>query len=199
MIRSKYDALCRMTSDINEHLPVLEMYSSRCLHVTECGVRTAISSYAFANALVSKPGAKLIQVDPQSHPNIVEFQNIATKEKLNSVFYAQSDLECPIETTDLLFIDTWHVYGQLKRELARWNSFVEKYIILHDTTVDEWYGETVRVGWNAEAQSREHGIPVDEIKKGLWPAISEFLNDHPEWKLELRLFNNNGLTVLSRR
>jgi len=55
------------------------------------------------------------------------------------------------------------------------------------------------VGWNAEAQSREHGIPVDEIKKGLWPAISEFLNDHPEWKLELRLFNNNGLTVLSRR
>ena len=62
----------------------------------------------------------------------------------------------------------------------------------------EWYGETIRNEWNAEEQSRESGIPVEEIRKGLWPAVEEFLQSHPEWKIELRLTNNNGLTVLSR-
>jgi hypothetical protein len=69
---------------------------------------------------------------------------------------------------------------------------------MHDTTVDELYGETLRVGWDANKQSKETGIPVDEITKGLWPAIEEFLEEHPEWNLEKRYTNNNGLTILSR-
>jgi hypothetical protein len=109
-----------------------------------------------------------------------------------------SDLACaPIET-DLLFIDTWHIYSQLKRELAHWHSSVKKYILIHDTTVDEWYGETVRGNGDAKRHSEESGFPVEEICKGLWPAIVEFLRAHPEWKLTERLMNNNGLTVLSR-
>jgi len=103
-----------------------------------------------------------------------------------------------MEDTDLLFIDTWHVYGQLKRELARWHSYAGKYIILHDTTVDEWQGESIRVGWDAIKQSKETGIPVDEIRKGLWPAVVEFLKEHSEWELHARYVNNNGLTVLRR-
>jgi hypothetical protein len=87
----------------------------------------------------------------------------------------------------------------LKRELAHWHPHVRKYIILHDTTVDEWYGETIRNGWDAESQSRETGIPVDEIRKGLWPAVSEFLLQHPEWTVRERFVHNNGLTVLEKR
>ena len=59
-------------------------------------------------------------------------------------------------------------------------------------------GETIRNGWNAEAQSQESGFPVDEIKRGLWPAVLEFLSKHPEWVLEARYTNNNGLTILRR-
>jgi len=33
---------------------------------------------------------------------------------------------------------------------------------------------------------------------GLWPAIREFLGTHPEWKIEKRFKNNNGLTILAR-
>jgi hypothetical protein len=76
---------------------------------------------------------------------------------------------------------------------------VNKYIILHDTTVDEWYGETIRMGMNAEQQSRETGIPVEEINKGLWPAVEEFLLAHPEWFIERRDTNCNGLTILARK
>lgn len=195
---ANYQRLCQTPSDINQHLPTLRKYALECRHVTECGVRSAVSSYAFGDALTGIPGSKLIQVDPNTHPNIVQFQSVAAAEGLHTVFHQQSDLDCPIEDTDLLFIDTWHVYGQLKRELGRWNNHVRKYIILHDTTVDEWLGETIRSRWDAVQQSQESGIPVAEIRKGLWPAVSEFLEYHPEWKLRERFTNNNGLTVLER-
>jgi hypothetical protein len=198
IIELKYMERCVVPSDINEHLPTLYMYASNCTHITETGVRTAVSSYAFAKGLIGRRNGKLIQVDCVSHPNILSFQQECGAEGIQSVFYEQSDLDCPLEMTELLFIDTWHVYGHLKRELARWNTYVSKYIILHDTTVDEYYGETIRLGWNAEEQSKNTGIPVFEINMGLWPAIVEFLSTHPEWVLEKRYTNNNGLTILRR-
>jgi len=186
-------------SDINEHLPTLAKFASDCNHITECGVRSVVSSYAFAYALKHKHNNKLIQVDLNSNENLDIFKNECNAENVNVVFYKDSDLTCPIEPTELLFIDTWHVYGHLKRELERWNTHVSKYIIMHDTTVDEWDGETIRNGWNSIEQSNQTGIPEEEINKGLWPAIDEFLESHPEWMLKERYTNNNGLTVLQRK
>jgi len=198
VIDQKYIERCANPSDINEHLPTLARYASECNHVTECGVRSVVSSYAFAHALKNKNDNKLIQVDLETNENISKFKDECSKESVNIRFYKMDSLKCPIETTDLLFIDTWHVYGQLKRELARWNEYVGKYIIMHDTTVDEWAGETIRLKWNPKQQSEDSGIPVHEITKGLWPAIREFLKEHPEWKLRERYSNNNGLTILER-
>jgi FkbM family methyltransferase len=197
-IDRKYHYECNRFSDINQHLPTLYEYAKRCHHITECGVRSVVSSYAFALGLRRKPLNKLVQVDLDYNQNVLFFKNEATSEGINVVFYKQSDLECPLEKTDLLFIDTWHIYGHLKRELSRWNKYVGNYIIMHDTTVDEWQGETIRCGWDAVKQSQETGIPVEEINKGLWPAIDEFLHDHPEWFLEKRFTHNNGLTILKR-
>lgn len=198
MIETKYNELCKTPSDINEHLPTLYRYASECTTVTECGVRAVVSSYAFANALRNKPHSRLIQVDLKWHNNIGDFQKICAKEGVHTSFCGMSDLECPLQDTDLLFIDTWHVYGHLKRELAYWHSHVSKYIIMHDTEIDAVQGETIRNGWDYNKQSRETGIPVHEILKGLRPAIDEFLSSHPEWKLEAEYTNNNGLTVLKR-
>ena len=70
---------------------------------------------------------------------------------------------------------------------------------MHDTTIDEIDGETIRAGWDAHKQSRETGIPVDEINKGLWPAIEEFLNTNEDWYIKERFTNNNGLTILAKK
>ena len=48
VIEQKYKQRCTTPSDINEHLPVLRDYASKCTHITETGVRSAVSSYAFA-------------------------------------------------------------------------------------------------------------------------------------------------------
>lgn len=199
VIQQKYKTLCEIPSDINQHLPTLLSYSKQCNHITETGVRSAVSSYAFASGLLGNAQNKLIQIDLSGHANINLFQSECAKEGIHSIFYESSDLTCPREPTDLLFIDTWHVYGHLKRELELWNSYARKYIIMHDTTVDAIYGETIRMKMNAAQQSKESGIPIDEINKGLWPAVEEFLVAHPEWVIEKRYTNNNGLTILARK
>ena len=185
-------------SDINAHLPTLADYAMKCTHITEAGVRSIVSSYAFAVGLRGKPDNKLIQIDLVKSRKVDGFIAECKSEGVNVTFYEQSDLECPIETTELFFIDTWHVYGHLKRELARWNSSVSKYIIMHDTTIDARVGESIRRRLNTAEQSKQTGIPEEEIRKGLWPAIEEFLAEHPEWKLEHRYKHCNGLTILKR-
>jgi hypothetical protein len=185
-------------SDINEHLPTLRQYATNCTTVVECGVRSIVSSYAFACGLNGKKGATLTMIDPGISPHMHDFITVCRSNNINASFIHGSDIECPPVETDLLFIDTFHVYGQLKRELAHWHSSVKKYIIMHDTTVDEWHGEAVRQSLNVQKASAETGIPVDEITRGLWPAIEEFLAEHSEWRLKARYTNNNGLTVLER-
>lgn len=195
---SNFHHKCVVPSDINEHLPTLYEYTKKCDSVVECGVRDVVSSYAFGAGLLGNPNNSYSLVDPYKSGQIDGFLNLCKSEGINASFVEQSDIKCPLVETDLLFIDTWHVYGHLKRELAYWHSHVKKYIIMHDTTVDEWHGETIRNRWNAEQQSIQHGIPVNEINRGLWPAIEEFLVEHPEWKIEKRYTNNNGLTILSK-
>jgi hypothetical protein len=99
-----------------------------------------------------------------------------------------------IEETDLLFIDTWHVYQQLKKEFELHADKSRKYIILHDTTTFGENGEGIA--------STNINIVTGQIEaiphKGLWPAVEEFLESNTKWKLKERYTNNNGLTVLER-
>lgn len=194
-----YVAKCMLPSDINEHLQILYAYAKQCTSVVECGVANVVSSYAFAAGLLGTQGNSHTMIDPYKSYNIDPFLIQCAKEGVNARFLHGSDLNIEPIATDLLFIDTWHVYAQLKRELAHWHSHVRKYILLHDTTVDEVHGESIRGRFDTAQQSRETGWPEEEIRKGLGPAITEFLEAHPEWVLEKKYTHNNGLTVLARR
>jgi len=198
MLEDYYFEKSQNPSDIYQHLVVLREYAGKCDSVVECGVREVVSSYAFAVGLKCNPNNSYLLVDPYKSKQIDGFLDMCKNEGVNATFCNMSDIDCPLVKTDMLFIDTWHVYGHLKRELAYWHSSVKKYIVMHDTTVDEWQGETIRMGCNAQQQHLESGIPIEEILKGLWPAVQEFLDEHPEWKIEKRFTNNNGLTILSR-
>ena len=198
LLEREYQIKCDTPSDINEHLPTLREYASECSTIVECGVRGVTSSYAFACGLIGNAKNSFTLIDNCECNNVYPFLDLCKALNVNATFLQQSDIECPLINTDLLFIDTWHIYGQLKRELAYWHSSVNKYIIMHDTTVDEWYGEALRCRMDVPLASKNSGIPEEEIEKGLWPAIEEFLEEHPEWKIKERFKNNNGLTILMR-
>jgi len=157
-------------SDIHEHLPILYMLARECRHVTEMGTRTGISTTAF---LFARP-EYLVCYDTVKLPQINRLQDLADNTRF--LFHETDVLQTDIDPTDLLFIDTWHVYQQLREELRLHAAKVRKYIVLHDTTTFAYRGET---GGHC----------------GLWPAVDEFLR-LGSFKLKERHVNNNGLTVL---
>ena len=199
-IESKYSYLVNKRSDINEHLPTLVKYAKECESVFETGVRGCISSWAFVYGLLNN----------NKNNKYILLNDITTCD-INELLQSSKDLPITIEyewknnldltmtrNVDLTFIDTWHVYGQLIRELRKFSPITNKYIILHDTTVDEWKGESIRQRWDTKKQAITSGFPEEEIQKGLWYAVEEFLIENKEWELHERFKNNNGLTVLKR-
>lgn len=135
---------------INEHLPTLYEYATQSEHVTECGVESCPSSWAFLRGLRdnNKEQKRLLSADLNYHPNITKVKMIARNLNISYQFMQGNDLFLQFEQTDLLFIDTWHVYGHLKRELRKLSPLAKKWIILHDTTVDGERGESLRRNWN---------------------------------------------------
>lgn len=175
IIKTKHDT----QSDINEHIPTIVKYAKECNHITEFGVRWVVSTWAFLGGYPYK----MISYD-KDHPSVygIDIQPLydISKEIGVDFTFIQADVTTiEIEKTDLLFIDTWHVYDQMKKELELHASKVMKYIMFHDTTTFEFIGE-----------SAGH--------KGIWYAISEFLNENPNWVIHERFTNNNGLTILKR-
>jgi len=184
-----YNSLVNTPSDINEHLPTLKKYAEECDHVTEMGVRWIVSTYAF---LAARP-KRLISIDIQ-HPSkwkaeLGYVEKYAVDINCDYKFWLANDLEIEIEETDLLFIDTWHSYKQLKAELKLHASKVRKYIILHDT---------VLFGHSDEDSYSVWGWENEFDKKGLIPALEEFLDENKDWIKHEVFNNNNGLTILKR-
>jgi ornithine carbamoyltransferase len=187
MLEEIYNQKTNEPSDIHEHLPTLKRYAEECNHITEMGVRWIVSTYAF---LMGKPD-KLISIDIQ-HPNTWNADLSLVEAAANEInagfeFILGDTLQIEIDETDLLFIDTWHAYKQLKAELDRHHNKAKKYIILHDTTSYEFKDETSyeSLGWRGDGP-------------GIGQAINEFLTENTEWVLHEKFTNNNGLTILKR-
>lgn len=206
IIRENYSKNTIQRSDINEHLPTLYKYAKECSTISEMGVRGIVSTWALLAGLMDAPvrtdiSKTMVCVDIVDVPNIGYVQDVAKEVGIEVIFIKDNSatVDLPIKRVDLLFIDTWHVYGHLKRELEKHHSTVNKYIIMHDTEVDKIHGESVRMRYDIESDSIRSGYPVHEIKCGLEKAINEFIDKYKhEWKVLDRFTNNNGLTVLER-
>lgn len=187
-------------SDINEHLRTLAEYAARCATVCEMGVRGAVSTSAFAYGLAisGSDTKKLMCVDIASCPEVEKYFKLLKDFNVETSFTKADSATIEIPQVDLLFIDTWHCYGHLKRELAKHHTKVNKWIIMHDTEVDKLKGEDVRMGSVDRVMRRNPPYPQEEIEKGLWPAIEEFLSANSNWRIEKKFDNNNGLTILTR-
>ncbi|GBE23834.1 hypothetical protein BMS3Bbin02_00099 [bacterium BMS3Bbin02] len=169
-IRELYRHNADRAHDINQHLPYLAGIAMDCV-VQELGFRTGRSTSAFLFG-----GAKHVHVcDP--HPCEAAravFERLApdrfTFEQADSI---KVRIQAPI---DILFIDSYHSGDLLRFELKRFQRYVLKAIVMHDT---ETYGHKGEDG-----------------QEGLQLPICDFLKDHKNWGRMIHFSNNNGLTVL---
>lgn len=188
-LEKKVNELFSTPSDINEHFPAIIEYGQKCDHITEMGVRGIISTWGWLAANPKKLVAYDMQPPSKWGGSLEDVEDTAKAIDTKFEFHLANVLEVEIEETDLLFIDTWHAYKQLKAELDLHASKARKYICFHDTTsyatTDETNYENRGPEWKGE------GI-------GIWRAIEEFLESHPEWVLEKRFTHNNGFTIIKR-
>tara|TARA_R110000822_G_scaffold20072_1_gene64797 strand:+ start:1214 stop:1804 length:591 start_codon:yes stop_codon:yes gene_type:complete len=179
-------------SDINEHFPTIIRYGQECDHITEMGVRSILSTWGW---LASAPKNGLFSYDLHNPSkwgeNIQSVYDTAEAYGIQFKFKEVDVLKLDIEETDLLFIDTWHHYNQLKAELKRHSNKVRKYVCFHDTTSYEHHSEPTTSENNFNEELR--------WDKGLWDAVIEFLDENKNtWKLKERFTNNNGFTIIER-
>jgi methyltransferase family protein len=175
-LQALYQQALATPSDIRPHLETLYQLACGCEHVTEMGTREGWSTRAF---LYAQPRV-LVCYDRVRRPEVDLLEAAARAAGRPRFLFCQADvLQVEIEETDLLFIDTWHVYEQMKRELALHADKCRRYLVFHDTMYFGEVGETP--GY-----------------RGIWPAIEEFLWDNPHWTESPWLTASNDLTVLTR-
>jgi len=185
--------LSNTPSDINEHFPAIIKYGSECDHITEMGVRGICSTWAW---LGCKPKDGLHSYDlhdpSQWGGDLQSVKDTAEAYKIKFNFTEVDVTKIEIEPTDLLFIDTWHCYDQLKLELSIHAHKVKKYLCFHDTTTFAHKNEALTSHHNWEDNTTQG--------KGLWDAVTEFLDENQEvWELVERFENNNGFTIIKRK
>jgi len=177
-LEEEYQLACKCDSDINEHLPKLREYAEKCTHITEMGTRYCNSTIAFLSAHPKK----FITYDVTPNDRIEYVQMVARDSHLDFEFRNENVEQIEIEETDFLFIDTNHHDIQLSNELKLHANKARKYIGFHDISS---FGITGQGYWPGEGH-------------GLWEAINPFLENHPEWKIDYKADNNNGLLILKR-
>jgi hypothetical protein len=169
----EYLNACERDTDIHEHLPIISELTSQCNHVTELGVGWAQSTRAFL-----RHNVEIHSYEFMPQPGIREFFDEAKNAGRNVTLHVDDTRKVNIAETDLMLVDSLHIYEQVQKELELHAGKVRKYLLFHDTTLF--------------ADRGEFG------GKGIWPAVQEFMDSHSEWQLVERRTNNNGLTILKR-
>lgn len=177
-------------------MPVLYSLAQECTSIAEFGVRSIVSSWALLTGLATNkrnlPG-KYLGADLNTPGQIEQVKLLAREAKVDFSFVAGDDLQIKMPfDVDLLFIDTLHNYSHLTMEFRVLAPHAKRWIVMHDSSHPFELEDEFPVDWSR--------IPadVDRNKRGLWPAITDFLESHPEWRLLHRYVNNHGLTVLER-
>lgn len=197
-LKEQYAIHSLVPSDIHEHLPNIRRIARECSHVTEIGVRSMVSTWALLAGLADNPKRKhtYVGIDIGLPPSDIFHlaQDLSKRNGIDFSFITANDMTIMIEPTDLLFLDTLHIYQQLTYELEKFSAKTRKYIIMHDTVA---YARTNDLCYKGDFS--EYPAFIDRNKQGLWVAVTDFLMRHPEWKLHEHHNNNHGLTILKRK
>lgn len=172
-IDEMYSIFCEKRSDIFKHLPDLKRYSSMSEHVTEFGIRKGNSTIAL---LAGRP-KRLVSYDIRPKIKYEMLRELAKPTEF--ILKIENTLKTVIEPTDFLFIDTYHTYTQIKKELELHGNVPRKFLAFHDTRTYGSRGE-------------------DKKRPGIMAGINEFIDSNPHWKIDLVKKNNNGFIVLVR-
>jgi hypothetical protein len=176
-LTEQYASLLWQDNEIAEHLPLLFTLAIQSREIVEFGVREARSTTAFLAGQSQSPRmTSLYSYDIKDFTHRIKAK--WTDDQTEWVFFQADTAKLEeIPDCDLLFIDSLHTYDQVVAEIRHAHR-VRRWIVLHDTVL--------------------FGINGEKGEGGILPAINQFLERNPSWKLAKHYRHSSGLMVLQR-
>jgi hypothetical protein len=204
-VETGFEHFRKQEHNMNEHYDMLRHYAGQCSNITEFGASESMTStWPLLAGLKDNPATRTELTSFDRTPIPTSFsgmQALASNEGTKLRFIQGNTLNVKIQPTNMLLIDTFHAYPQLKKELERHHKKVDKFIAILNTDVDGEHSEVVRLYYcyDFDTCMSELQCTQADLCKGLRPAIDEFIDNHPEWECCETCTNNNGLMILKRK
>ena len=195
-----YTSACSTHSDINEHVEKLNDLSSQCNSVLELGVSRFTSTWGILHGLSANTRyIGFANYNPHMDylskaNNLCKIKGVDFKFIIGKEMNLSKDQMDMIGEVDMVFIDALHTYCHVTYELEKFSPLTRKYLAFHDSS--EPWGD--RDDSEYHGNYSEYPAEYDREKRGVWPAIEDFLVRHPEWILDERKLNNHGFVTLKR-
>uniref|UniRef100_A0A6C0AFQ8 Uncharacterized protein n=1 Tax=viral metagenome TaxID=1070528 RepID=A0A6C0AFQ8_9ZZZZ len=189
-------------SHINQHLNVVKYYSEKCSSVLELG----LTVYT-----IGITASVILGMEQNNYPNNLftgifeislgqELQYLKNITNINMNILKEREINIKVEDLqnhDMLIINSWFTYKHVKYNLENFGKIINNYIIICATTIHEHEDHPLYISGEYTPVRDFSEYPYDN-KKGLGEAIKEFLEDHTEWVLYERHYNNYGMTILKK-
>jgi hypothetical protein len=193
-------------SDMTHHFSVLRAVTLPTDTVLELGTRSMHATFAFLAARPQRYTGVDLQDPSYAQHTLAQF--VATGLGVEFAFVKGDDLDpnLPIPAAhDIVMIDTLHTYAQLSSELTAFAPKTRRLLIMHDTS-PPWAFDDEPVAPRLENEPRIASQAASQQhtatgKKGLWPAIVDFLKTEQgqQWVLWKRDSWSHGMTILRRQ
>lgn len=167
-------------SDMWDHMGVIRRFARGADSIVEFGTSDRANS-TFA-LMAGHPRWMRCYDVHRYEPTFSYVEKAARDAGIDFAFMIQSSTAAEIDDCDLLFIDDDHKYEHVKRELEMQGKHARKWIILHDTSEFESHDDT-----------------IDRSGRGIWPAITEYMDATGQWEIREKYNQNYGITVLQRK
>jgi hypothetical protein len=185
----------------NKCLSVITKYGEKCssildcgtgneMHTTYCSLIGIIKNKAEDRAIIMND---IIMVDSEELSKFAKQYNI----KLHFIHSKTKDLRMS-HNIDMVIIDTIHTFGTLRKDLEKLSKFTNNYIIIPDTVLDEKEGQLVRTNMDPGEVTNMVEVPINELKVGVKPAITEFIERNGNWRIKEEITEGRGIVVLER-
>lgn len=171
-----YAEACNKVSDVFMHCPTIREFASRCQHVTELGLN---SSGVCISIMAGQPPMFIAYGKNQNIIDALAKKLPESAGRTHLKVRIGDPLSIQIEQTEMLVLDTYHSYSQLKQELLKHAGSVTKYLVIVSSYAFASRGE-------------------DGNSPGIMDAVLEFLEKNNHWEIVFNERKNNGLLILQR-
>jgi hypothetical protein len=169
-----------------QHMDVIRDLAAECESCAEIGIRRGSSTIAL---LAGCPGT-VTSFDIERYPHHEAILK-ATDLGRWRPHYMPSETASAFDV-DMMVIDGFHNYPQVKMELDLFADHVAKYLVFHDTISCGTVGDGI-------ANPKVHQAPHLSDKRGIRMAIDELMIRDPSWLIKAHYPNDSGLLILERR